>query len=49
MIFHWVVFVSGFIVAVAGGVSKTLDTLQWGCRRPSPWHPLASHRISSHS
>ena len=30
MIFHWVVFVSGFIVAVAGGVSKTLDTLQWG-------------------
>ena len=48
MIFHWVVFVSGFIVAVAGGVSKTLDTLQWGCRRPSPWHPLASHRIPSH-
>merc|ERR1712182_105297 len=30
MIFHWVVFVAGFIVAVAGGVSKTLDTLQWG-------------------
>ena len=30
MIFHWVIFVSGFIVAVAGGVSKTLDTLQWG-------------------
>ena len=48
MIFHWVVFVSGFIVAVAGGVSKTLDTLQWGCRRPLalaptciPSHPLA--------
>jgi len=30
MIFHWIVFVAGFIVAVAGGVSKTLDTLQWG-------------------
>ena len=30
MIFHWVVFVASFIVAVAGGVSKTLDTLQWG-------------------
>lgn len=30
LIFHWVVFVAGFIVAVAGGVSKTLDTLQWG-------------------
>jgi len=30
MIFHWIVFVSSFIVAVAGGVSKTLDTLQWG-------------------
>jgi len=30
MIFHWIIFVSGFIVAVAGGVSKTLDTLQWG-------------------
>ena len=28
MIFHWVVFVASFIVAVAGGVSKTLDTLQ---------------------
>lgn len=30
LIFHWVVFVASFIVAVAGGVSKTLDTLQWG-------------------
>lgn len=30
VIFHWIVFVSSFIVAVAGGVSKTLDTLQWG-------------------
>ena len=30
LIFHWIIFVSGFIVAVAGGVSKTLDTLQWG-------------------
>lgn len=30
MKFHWLVFVSCFIVAVAGGVSKTLDTLQWG-------------------
>ena len=30
MIFHWIVFISSFIVAVAGGVSKTLDTLQWG-------------------
>ena len=38
MIFHWVVFVSGFIVAVAGGVSKTIDTLQWGCG-PRPCAP----------
>mmetsp|Transcript_2380 Transcript_2380/g.6807 ORF Transcript_2380/g.6807 Transcript_2380/m.6807 type:complete len:636 (+) Transcript_2380:1568-3475(+) len=30
MKFHWLIFVSCFIVAVAGGVSKTLDTLQWG-------------------
>ena len=28
--FHWGIFVISFIVAVAGGVSKTLDTLQWG-------------------
>ena len=30
LIFHWFVFIASFIVAVAGGVSKTLDTLQWG-------------------
>ena len=30
MLFHWIIFVTGFIVAIAGGVSKTLDTLQWG-------------------
>jgi hypothetical protein len=30
LIFHWMMFVVSFIVAIAGGVSKTLDTLQWG-------------------